>query len=461
MKNKKDSQVKRKGLIYNAIICINILFIVGLIGYYGYRLVYFYELEHKKPEEIKYLSQKITMEGNLVSEGDGLYLDEKTKTFYYKGMNVNNYLYYSGNLWRIIKVNEDGSMVLISHDTKTALAYGSDANYETSSVRKYMNPMGENFTGMVYATLNNTTNYLKKTTVCLDKISDMKQITCKNTLKSDVVGLLNLNDYELSGGKKGYLNNGTSYYTSASSKENELYYVHMKGGIAKITDTIDTHNYGVRPTITLKAKLPYLVGDGTEANPYKIEPTDQAPTVFVGNYVKYNDYVWRVSGFTEDTLKLALNGTLQNNQGEYLRNYSTKDNIFHTRAYGSLANYLNTTWYRTLKDKSLIVDGTWYQGDYQLNGAYDYRNIYTDSVIAKVGLLTIGDMYVGDIPNTWTMAKANTGDGMLYTIQTGSKYYSDLVTEKKAIRPAIQIKRQFQILSGTGSVSDPYVIGGM
>ncbi|MBS7020307.1 MAG: hypothetical protein KH135_00310 [Firmicutes bacterium] len=461
MKDKKDNQVKRKGIIYNTIIFFNIIFIVGLIGYYGYRLVYFYGLEHKKPEEIKYLSQKITMEGNLVSEGDGLYLDEKSKTFYFKGAQVNNYLYYSGNLWRIMKVNQDGSMVLISNDTKTSIAYGQDANYETSSVRKYMNPTGENFTGLVYATLNKTTNYLKKTTVCLDKISDMKQITCKKTMKSDVVGLLNLNDYELSGGKKGYLNNGTSYYTSASSENNELYYVHMKGGIAKITDMVDTHNYGIRPTITLKAKLPYLAGDGTEANPYKIEPLEQAPTVFVGNYVKYNDYTWRVAGFTQDTLKLALNGTLQNNQGAYLRNYSTKDNSFNPKVYGSLANYLNTTWYRTLKDKSLIVDGIWYQGDYQFNGIYDYQNIYANSVTAKVGLLTIGDMYVGEIPNTWTMAKMNTGDGMVYTIQTGFKLYSDLVTEKREVRPAIQIKRQFQILSGTGSSTDPYVIGGM
>ena len=441
MKNKKEN---KKKILYNVVIIFNILFIVGLIVYYGYRFAYYYKLEHQPPKELKYLSEKITSGNQLVNEGDGLYLDEDTKTFYFKGVNVNNYLYYSGHMWRIIKVNKDSSIVLILNQPITSITFGTTSQYQSSFVHSYLNEIeNQPYTGLFEQVLNHPDSYLKKTTICTDVIANVEDITCKKTISQDLVGILNLSDYELSGGKNGYLNNGVSYYTATRDNYDRIYYVHSKGGVS-LADDYNEHNYAVRPTITLKSNIKYLSGDGSENSPYFIEEQEQIPTIQVGNYVNYSGYTWKVISKNDNTYKLA----------------TTKTNEYNPKTYGSIAYYLNHTWYRTL-DSSLIVDGVWNIGNYQINGVTDYKNIYTNTVTAKVGLLTLGEMYSLELPNTWLLTSLNEDDGMVYTVQEGNKYFSDVIENEHGIRPAIYITNQVKIISGSGVLSDPYVIGGM
>lgn len=458
MKNKKGN---KKKIFYNSVIIFNILLIVGLIAYYGYRLVYYYKLEHQPPKELKYLSEKITSGNQLVNEGDGLYLDEDSKTFYFKGVNVNNYLYYSGNMWRIIKVNKDGSMVLILNQPITSITYGTNSQYQTSSVHSYLNKIeNQPYTGLFEQVLNHPDSYLKKTAICTDVIANVEDITCEKTNNQDLVGILNLSDYELSGGKNGYLNNGVSYYTATRDNYDRIYYVHSKGGVS-LADDYSEHNYGVRPTITLKSKINYLSGDGSENNPYIIEEKEQIPTIQVGNYVNYSGYTWKVISKNDSTYKLATTTLLTDANGQvYTRSYGNRTSEYNPKTYGSLAYYLNRTWYRTL-DSSLIVDGVWNIGNYQVEGITDYKNIYTNTVTAKVGLLSVGEMYSLELPNTWLLTSLNEEDGMVYTVQEGNKYFSDIIDSEYGIRPAIYITNQVKIISGSGVLSDPYVIGGM
>lgn len=458
----KNKRVRNKKIFYNVVIIFNILLIVGLILYYGYRLVYFYQLEHQKPKTIKYVHEKIKASNELVSEGDGLYLDDKNQVFYFKGKVLNNYLYYSGKMWRVIKINQDGSMVLILNDVISALTYGSSSKYQDSSLRGYLNTItNQSFTGIFEQTLNDKNQYLKKTSICIDQISNIEDITCDKKVTLDFVGLLNLSDYQLSGGKNGYLNHHISYYTATTDNHDRLYYVHSKGGVT-LTDDYKEHNYGVRPTITLKKNISYISGDGTETNPYIIEPKEEKTMIYIGNYVSYSGYTWKVISKDDQTYKLATSSLLTDKTGQvYMRNYATKNNLYQVKTYGSLAYYLNTNWYRTLIDKSLIVEGTWYTGNYQINGVTDYKNIYTDSISAKVGLLHVGELYSLELPNTWLMTTVNEDDDMVYSVDQNGKYFSDMIDSEHGIRPAIYITNQIQIVSGTGVLSDPYVIGGM
>ena len=184
--------------------------------------------------------------------------------------------------------------------------------------------------------------------------------------------------------------------------------------------------------------------------------------IHIGNYVSYSGYTWKVISKDDQTYKLATSSLLTDKTGQvYMRNYATKNNLYQVKTYGSLAYYLNTNWYRTLIDKSLIVDGTWYTGNYQINGVTDYKNIYTDSISAKVGLLHVGELYSLELPNTWLMTTVNEDDDMVYSVDQNGKYFSDMIDSEHGIRPAIYITNQIQIVSGTGVLSDPYVIGGM
>lgn len=61
---------------------------------------------------------------------------------YFKGYPVNNFLWYSGFLWRIMGINADGSIRLITDETVTSIPWGATGtakNYEDSYVKDWLN----------------------------------------------------------------------------------------------------------------------------------------------------------------------------------------------------------------------------------------------------------------------------------------------------------------------------------
>ncbi len=56
-----------------------------------------------------------SLKEKVVETGDGLYKDTRADNrYYYKGDNVNNYISYLGKTWRIVSIESDGSLRLIS-----------------------------------------------------------------------------------------------------------------------------------------------------------------------------------------------------------------------------------------------------------------------------------------------------------------------------------------------------------
>ncbi len=59
-----------------------------------------------------------TLKSKVVTEGDGLYVDStKEGRFIYKGANPNNYITFNNELWRIISVENDGSLKIVKNDS--------------------------------------------------------------------------------------------------------------------------------------------------------------------------------------------------------------------------------------------------------------------------------------------------------------------------------------------------------
>ena len=162
MKEKKKFKLKPA----NIFVFVNILVILGICCFYGYRLVYYYKLEHTKTVKNKTFSEILTTDANLVYEGDGLYKNEDEYLF--RGKEVNNYVYYSGRLWRIVKVNKNKSIKLVTADLDTSLVWGLDNNYEESYVKDWL--IGDN--NRFYNSLNQPDSYLQNDTYCIDKINE-------------------------------------------------------------------------------------------------------------------------------------------------------------------------------------------------------------------------------------------------------------------------------------------------
>lgn len=427
-------------------IFISIIFITFCILFYGFRFVYYYRKFNKKTESgetIQLLSSTIRTNNPNVTIGDGLY--NVGSEYIFKGKNVNNYVMYSGLLWRIVKINNDGSINLVTEDIMNEFMWGTEkSKYDTSQVRNWLNKTEDN-TGIFYKNLYNPNEYLKNTTLCLDMVSNIGSSTCKEMLTDDIVGMLSLSDYTNSiVDDETYLNIEDEYWLSSISSEGNAWFVDFD----KISKTVVTDAYGIRPMITLDSTVYFEKGDGTKENPYTIGYNDG---LSIGRYVSLDGHLWIVYDVDNNNVRLALDGYI--NEGKMNYKFGNNNNYSIT-SQESLGYYLNNDFYNALSYKDLIVSNDWYIGEY----SDDYTNIYKEKVLAKVGLYNIADIKLNnDTKNYYLLTKGT--DEKVFGFDMSGYLFESSTTQKRLIKPAITIKKS-KILSGNGTLNDPYILEG-
>ena len=310
IEEKKD---KKKLKIWEKIFIIfNIIFIIACIGFYAYRLVYFYRKEHTILIDNKLA---VFLTNQTVYKGDGLYQDQEDKNYYYyKGKINNNYVWYSGRLWRIVSIDKE-HIKLITEENQTSLVWGYKQNYNNSYIKDWLNRTDN---GSFLKSLDNCDKILEKSNYCIDEISE-DNITC-NKKEEMTVGLLSISEYLLAGGKDSYLNNNSYWWTINTAKDNKVWYVFSEGGINnKSFDKDVYYSYGVRPTITISNSAIKYSGNGTKNNPYVILNNSAVNLSIksVGSYINYGNYTWRIQGQYDNYTKLIMDGILHIENKEY------------------------------------------------------------------------------------------------------------------------------------------------
>ncbi|MBR2708274.1 MAG: hypothetical protein IKE90_02425 [Bacilli bacterium] len=70
-------------------------------------------------EEVDYGLETITAAGKeftVAKSGDGLYYDSNTGEYYYRGANPDNYIEFSGDVWRIMSISPQGNLKIIKDE---------------------------------------------------------------------------------------------------------------------------------------------------------------------------------------------------------------------------------------------------------------------------------------------------------------------------------------------------------
>lgn len=422
-KEKKKFKKWEKVFVSLSTLMVVIVFIV-----YASRLVYYYKVEHPDKFDNR-LSTHIKKEG-VVYSSSGLYTFDED-LYYFYGKDVNNYVWYSGNLWRIIEITSSG-IKMISNNSLTSLVWGINSEYDNSYINKW---------------LKDKMNYLDKNTLqmvdyCTDKI-DLNNITCNNKY-SDYVGLLSVTDYLRAGGKDGYLNNGEYFWLSNSSLENNAYYVFSDGGINNLVSSNEMYySYGVRPVITLNDTFDYYGGDGTKDNPYiiNIVSDNNIGSKNIGEYVSYSDYKWRIYDKSSGYVKLILDGYV--NDKKY--------------TYSKVDSYLNKDFYNKLsKDK--LVKCSFNKGSYGKSSNYNYENINSKTVNNYVGLPSIGEFFINDYADYWLYNTYEGNKELNYKINSFNRLIADTTSNGNYVRAVVCIMDSVSITSGEGFINSPYIV---
>lgn len=154
--------------------------------------------------EPEYLVDKIK-NSKLDEYGNGVY--EMGGEYVYRGDDVNNYITFNNQTWRIIKIDSDGDIELVYSPEKNNERFAWDTDYN-SSVEKYYGVTTDYLHSDIRKTLvefyeNNFSDeskvYIVPKSICVGKktlASDANAIEeCTVTKSDEYVGLLRVSDY--------------------------------------------------------------------------------------------------------------------------------------------------------------------------------------------------------------------------------------------------------------------------
>lgn len=442
VKNKKaKAKVKKKIDKQKVFWAISIAFLFSCVFFYGGRLIYYYGQFHVSEEESNTLYQ-VVLDDNY----DEDYFNDINGNYYFTDSDVDNYVRYSNMLFRIVKLDGNNNIVLISDKAVSSLAIGENKLFKESYIYEWLNDTEQDNTGIFFNNLNKANNYLDYSDICLDTVDKAKSEICQDIDNDSYVSLLSVTDYINTGSVNGFVNNGEYFYLSDNDSDKGIWYVSDEGKIG-VSDGTDM--YGIRPVITLKGDLELIGGNGSYDNPYVIEEDN---SIF-GSYVKLGDDIWRIYKYNDSEYKLILDDYLIVDDEKLSYVYSDDNYKFDSSQYGSLAYYLNNTYLNGLSYKDIIVESNYSNGYYEKD---DYKDMISSYVLAKVAIPSVGDMFINnDLSGYFTSTGSSSSGKMLYIVRDTGRFVTSTIGNDNYVVPCITIKKD-SIVSGDGSIDNPY-----
>ncbi len=406
------------------------------------------------------------------------------------GTDPNNYIWYSGKLWRAVSVNKEAKTTkLVTQWNISSITYSSGStDFEGSYMEEWLNDTSvDGFLG----NLRDYENFIV-TDATWDATMDatgLGSITRPNgtTTVTAPVGLLNMYEYQTSyrgtNYSNGYLNNGLIWWTLTPYSSSGVRYVSSSGYAYSYSPSSDSD--GARPSINLKSSVKIVDGDGTIDNPYRLNgdnDTELSGTPlssrYSGEYIKFgNDEnnLYRIVSHENGTGTKIVSAEPLKSSGEFITmNFGSNATFSSTNTIGTFLNGEYLTSYVDSSYSSMIEDNTtWYLGTVGSGSSYSYKNAkYTDAsgttttsnvTQARVGLLRYGELMSGQFDrygnntNYWTLTPYSSSY-VRCVAGNGTANYASPSGNSYGARPSLNLKSNVQIVNGDGTLNSPFEI---
>ena len=433
--------------------------------------------------------------------------DESDDITYFSGTNDcvdMNYVWYSGKLWRITAIYPDGSMKLVTQNNITSIAFNESGQvnfYTDANTKSYMYQwLNEDF----YDTLYNANQFIdtnKQWNATMPADTNISTKPGDTNMIIANVGLLNnyefYNSYRCinsatctgSSYSTGYLNIGYYWWLLNPYSASNVWYV-ISNGFGG--DCSPSNAYGSRPSIYLKSGLEFT-GEGTSVSPYKIvgdkdtgQTNDLINTRLSGEYVKLkngnSEQLFRIIGVEDNKTKIIAMDYAENT-----RKFATSTGGANT-LWGSGTTTDTDTWYTYLNTSTtgyldslkstyeeLFDSGLYYLGtsgdNYKLSvcantttGNIKVCDKTSDKGTFNIGLPRYGEMFAtqqgtgySNSINMWLMNRYSAS--YVWNVRNYGYGDNNSPTIAYGVRPTLYLKSTVKIISGSGTETDPYVVG--
>ncbi len=442
---KEKAKLGKKEFVFNLISII----ILGILAiYFGSRAVYFAVEEYKERENYdKSLAQAIINSNSIATEGNGLYQDENG--YYFHGEITNNYVTFNNINYRILSINNDKELTLISDDVVSSFMWGNDFSYENSNIYNWLNKTDILNSGVFYDLVLED-KYLVNQTYEISKLNDNK-LEETDDAGETLINILSADEYIKSGGKESFINNEKYFWIlGTDSNENNLY-VDTSGNIK--ADTTGG-SYGVKAVITLNKDVVLLRGKGEVDNPYVIQTTEDT---YINEYVKLGEDVYKVFEENDGILKLVQTNPIMQNDEFLTKPYGVVNSKFNLSENGNIASYLNNEYLNNLSYKESLVECSFEVGLINDDNSHAYSEIYSDIVTAKIGLLNIFDYNNTNLSDYYYLNYTGHVSDTAFTKTDLGYLKKTQIDESKNVVPVVCINKEI-IADGVGSDYSPYTV---
>lgn len=242
--------------------------------------------------EIKEPTTAVGEEIPVEDEGLIASQDDDGTTYYFRGATSNNYVSFANLMWRIIRINGDGSVRLILNDVADLLVnYNAEAeNYEDleeTDIYASLNDYYESY-------LSNYDSYIANTRFCSESgktdqtynaytrivTNQIPTFNCLGNRFTSKIGLMTVDEVVFAGGL--YEEENTNYYlynedidnlwwtSSLSTNSESAFYPFLVDASGELVDDVDGSLYrNFRPVISLNRTV-IVSGTGTVNDPYVV-----------------------------------------------------------------------------------------------------------------------------------------------------------------------------------------------
>ena len=234
----------------------------------------------------------------VVTTGDGLYKDEYEDRYFYKGKNVNNYITFNNEVWRIVSIEADKTIKIMRDASIGNRAwdegggtYGSNNWARPADLNTYLN--GSYLTGTLNATAQSqivpkdwnigAINYDESnmsTQINKEKeatwngkvalITASEYIRSNSNQSSCGTFALNEDNYSSCKNTTWMQNSSISYWWTLSPYAGVSYGVFRVGSYGSVNYDAGTANYAVRPAVYLSSSIQITGGNGSSSSPYNL-----------------------------------------------------------------------------------------------------------------------------------------------------------------------------------------------
>ena len=380
---------------------------------------------------------------NFSSTSDqGLYVqkDDTTKsingkpTYYFRGNVTNNYVTFAGMTWRIVRINEDGTIRLISALEYDGGAYSGSANgsYESSSIKTKIDNWYNNLSTANQSLIATGVFCNDTTLTASSRLSSSPTFVCPTNAKTLNLkaGIISADELRYSGSAinangNTFINNGWTW-TMTMASSTRMYYIRDAGVWNDADGTITSRYRNYRYIINLNSDVTVTSGDGTSSNPFVVASNSLTSVSNTADY-KVTQYFSAIpnSGYEYESLSCT------NSQSASYDKATGKLIITPTKDTTCTVKFKSKAVSNTILASNTIITSTpdFSKGEPPASGTNTGSGLYKtedDDGISYYFRGAIDNNYVSFANILWRIVRIN-GDGTIRLIFPKSIVYDGFV----------------------------------